>query len=1100
MRRLTKSTRRPAVRTPKLGRFVWTFDKYGLGQVIGLQDGRCTVRFFKSINDSLDFEYDTANVEGAYLLPQTRAYVRGEDGDWTVGRVVDVFPEADRIFYDIQFPNRIYRRIPEADLRIRCLLPIEDPTAVLAAGGIETQYLYDRRRAALECLSEARAVSHGITGLLSASVELLPHQVEVARRVLGDPVQRYLLADEVGLGKTIEACAIIRQAILDNPEERVIVLTPASLTGQWGSELASRFFVQAPKHRLLVLSFDHLNRVDPSEVDTLVIDEAHNLIPSEPTEDPTYKTLERIALRARRLLLISATPVLGHERTLLALLHLLDPQTYRLDEEGAFVAKVRRRQEFGRLLLALNPRQRPALLRRTLQLLRELVHEDEVVDQLVASIEEGIQAGHDAALAEAVRALQYHIGDTYRLHQRLVRTRRRDLPADVLAPRASVLATLQEDDDDRTPLLVEALDQWRLRSLEALATIPDSDHEVFERRMADRYARLHEALGISVEACADELREQLESVRTGRELSFESDEDALTFAIRQSEEETFGTRADLAKLVVQNALRVLGQKTRQPRLVVFGTSTGFVQAVADQLDGDPSTIVFRVVQSSDEEDVVKAVEGFLNAPRAAVLTCDRRGEEGLNLQFAHGIVHLDLPLAPARIEQRIGRLDRFGRERNPIREIHHWVVAPYFEDYHPWQAWFELLRNGFKVFDESISEVQFLLDDLQEAVRLALYHRGALGLRELTSHVMDAMAQERQRLDEQYALDRRTTGSVDPEDVFRAIKRVDTERHYLPIDDWLTEVLMFRRQPLDDIHAAFRLHWTHQTLLPREPRHELITEDQLAQPMTYDRGYAAQTRGLRLVRSGLELVDSLEGLLRWDDRGTAFGTWRADPRWTGEGRGIWLGFRLTYVLQANIEAARHSLGDWLDERVVRSLRRRMDALLPPWTTTVDVDIEMNPVTDSLLRDILARPYSDREDELGRRDFNLGSRRDVLYSTIGFAELADACRHAKEASETLLRTSLQFQQWADASVRRAVGQLKTDNERLKRRNDATIKETGRADPTIERDVLINETIIAALRSPSVRLDAIGLFVVSNSQPQKMALKAVQEGTEQLQEMG
>ena len=56
------------------------------------------------------------------------------------------------------------------------------------------------------------------------------------------------------------------------------------------------------------------------------------------------------------------------------------------------------------------------------------------------------------------------------------------------------------------------------------------------------------------------------------------------------------------------------------------------------------------------------------------------GEEGLNLQYAHGIVHLDLPLAPTRIEQRIGRLDRFGRELLRDRTIHHWVVSP-FADY-----------------------------------------------------------------------------------------------------------------------------------------------------------------------------------------------------------------------------------------------------------------------------------------------------------------------------------------------------------------------------------------------------------------------------------
>ena len=1066
-----------STRLLKAGCFVWTFDKFGLGQVIGCRDGRCTVRFFKSVNDFIEREYAVDQVKPAYIYPQTRAYICDEDRIWSVGRVVDYLFEQDELIYVVQFPNRKDRKIPEANLQVRCFLPVEDPAAVLAAGGIETQYLYDRRRTALECLSHVRATSYGLTGLLSASVELLPHQVEVVRRVLNDPVQRYLLADEVGLGKTIEACAIIRQAIFDNPEERVIVLAPASLTAQWSRELTWRFFIQSPQHHLRVLPFNRLHTIDPSEVDTLVIDEAHNLIPAEPAEDSDYVAIERLSSQAHRLLLISATPVLGNERTLLALLHLLDPQTYRLDEECAFLKKVQHRQEFGRLLLALNPHQHPALLRRTLQLLRELVPSDTIVHRFVAGVETAIGAGEDDVVAENVHALHRHIGDTYRLHQRLIRTRRRDLPENVLAPRAAVLDDLLEDDDDRTPLLVDALDQWRQRSLEAFATMPGGVDEVFEGKMARRNARLHEALGMSVEACAEELRSQLDEVRTDREAGFEDDEEALEFALRHTNEDTEETRTTFASRVIRRALGQIDQNVHRPRLVVFGTLTEFVLGVADQFEAEGIANVFRVVETSDEAAVFEAVDGFFRAPATAVLFCDRRGEEGLNLQFAHGIVHLDLPLAPARIEQRIGRLDRFGRLIR-MQDIHHWVVAPYADYFHPWEAWFELLRDEFKVFNQSISEVQFLLDDLQDAARLALYHRGAEGVRELASQVRDAIAQERQRLDEQYVLDSRTIGSGDAEDAFRSIEFLDTARHYEPINQWLTQVLHFGHQSLDDSpnEKAFRLHWTGRTLLPKEPWQALIREEYLAQPMTYERRQAAYRPGLRLVRPGLELVDNLEKILRWDDRGTAFATWRFDPRWS---RGTWLGFRLTYVLAANVESARHALGDSTDEIVALSLRRRMDSLLPPWTTTVDVDIEMNPVVDPLLREILARPYSPVEH--GYRDYNLGSQRDALYELIGFPELADACGRAKEASEVLLRSSPQFQKWIDDNARRAISELNADNERLKRRNDAIVKETGKAGVGMERDIRVNAAITAALDSPSVRLDAIGLFVVSNARP-------------------
>src|SRR5690606_944793 len=104
-----------------------------------------------------------------------------------------------------RFPNGSTADISELDLYVRPWDAPEDPAEVLACGGAESQYLHDRRRAAIEPLRDLRSACQGLTALASAGVDLVPHQVAAVRRVLTDPVQRYLLADEVGLGKTIEA-------------------------------------------------------------------------------------------------------------------------------------------------------------------------------------------------------------------------------------------------------------------------------------------------------------------------------------------------------------------------------------------------------------------------------------------------------------------------------------------------------------------------------------------------------------------------------------------------------------------------------------------------------------------------------------------------------------------------------------------------------------------------------------------------------------------------------------------------------------------------------------------------------------------------------
>ena len=98
-----------------------------------------------------------------------------------------------------------------------------------------------------------RSAAQGLTSLISAGIDFVPHQIAAVRRVLTDPIQRYLLADEVGLGKTIEAGLIIRQHLIDNPKTRVLVCAPAHLCHQWRREMLDKLRLDQFGQRLRVL-------------------------------------------------------------------------------------------------------------------------------------------------------------------------------------------------------------------------------------------------------------------------------------------------------------------------------------------------------------------------------------------------------------------------------------------------------------------------------------------------------------------------------------------------------------------------------------------------------------------------------------------------------------------------------------------------------------------------------------------------------------------------------------------------------------------------------------------------------------------------------
>lgn len=330
----------------KNGGFVFVPDGSGVGRLESISAQDAIVTLFHSFVEKEELRLPVTCLVRAFLNPGTRVYLISEDGAPRIGRVVNYdISENGYVNYEVQFPNRRNEYFPENDLRVRCWRARGDPAEILAAGIGEAQFLHDRRMAATGQLIEARASAQGLTGLLSSGIEFVPHQVSAVRRVLSDPHLRYLLADEVGLGKTIEAGVIIRQILIDSPERYVVVLVPRALVSQWRNELREKFYVDDFLGTAEVFAhdeFDELERIP----DLLVIDEAHHLVGDE-LESAIRVRLTELAHQAPRLLLLSATPALANPEKFLSLLNLLDPNAYRIDELEAFKSKLDQRQEFG---------------------------------------------------------------------------------------------------------------------------------------------------------------------------------------------------------------------------------------------------------------------------------------------------------------------------------------------------------------------------------------------------------------------------------------------------------------------------------------------------------------------------------------------------------------------------------------------------------------------------------------------------------------------------------------------------------------------------------------------------------------------------------
>jgi len=1045
-----------------VGGFVWTYDRALLGKLVELAPDRARVRIVHSIADREERLYAPTHLARAFLSPQSRVYVPDEAQEsWSAGRVVDydLAGGDGNLAYVVRRPGRDDTPIPERDLEARCFAPTVDPTDVLASGGAESQFFHDRRLRALRAMLAQRGASAGVGGLVSGSVDLRLHQLHVVRRVIEDPVQRYLLADEVGLGKTIEAGAVIRQLLTDLPSARVAVVAPTSLLWQWERELREKFDIEHDGDQLTLCSTPSIDELieGGGRFDLLVIDEAHHLIRRGGAVDRGYRQLADLAHRVDRLLLLTATPVLSDEAATLALLHLLDPATYRIEDTEGFRSRLERRQEYGELVLALDPDVPLALLGSTVRQIAELLPRDDEVARHTAAVLDPVL--RDDERRAAVHDLRHHLSDTYRLDHRLMRTRRADAG---WTGRSCPIITVEVDDDSRVEDLVTLLEQWRADA--AAAATPDTEAE-----LALLHQELVEALGAGLDAFAGALRRRSTSLQVGSPEAFAGEPSWLRDSLSACEREGEGmSRLDLCAAAIELALPRLATPhgDAPPRLVAFTSSTTFARQLEVRLQTLHTTTVAAVTSDLDHLAVEAAVTRFLESDWPAVLVADRAAEEGLNLQASDGLLHVDLPLAPERLEQRIGRLDRLGRRRLDIPTR---VVLPSDADGSPWFAWHELLRDGFGLYSRSISDVQFLLDDLQERARLALFRRGAAGLAELTGEVRDALEDERRRLDQQYALEQLDLEARDELQTFEHVEQAERRSQIFEDDlgGWLFGVLGFgrERRPND----SFRVHWRDDTRVPERPGWRERFDPALERPLTFRRDRATADPEVRLVRPGFPLVDETLRLMRRDDRGTAFATWRTDPRWPAAS-GEWLGFRLTYVVEIDEEQLRELIET--DHSIpFAPVRRVANDLLSPWIETRDYDAQLARVTDPLLLDILARDYDNRA------DLNLGSRPRLLDSVVDRQHFVSLCRNVRARSEALLREEPQFAARLERVQAAALQLLATQQAQLDRRQEA-LQSLGETDVSLQQRRRVTEALRVVVASARVRLEAIGAFVVSH----------------------
>ncbi|NJK66005.1 MAG: helicase [Microcoleus sp. SU_5_3] len=1099
------------VRSPK--------NDLGVGKVLEVSRTDALIEYFCSVKHRIQKTVPLSLLQEARLQRQTRCYLWTESEQrWIIGRVFDW--DEDNLYYQIDLPDSQTVQADETDIYVRCNIPIADPIEILAVKGQETPYFHDRRLAFVQFAIAGRAVSRGMTGLISANIELYPHQVEVVRRVLEDPIGRYLLADEAGLGKTVEAGTILRQYLLDEPNGRAVVIVQKYQLEQWRQELENKFYLSHFADRVQLVSINNINQVSRNaNINFLIVDEAHHIAAMAHSSDRSaqqcFEICEILAHKTKHLLLLSAMPVLGYEPDFLTMLHLLDPTTYRLDDLENFKERVRNCQEIGRVLLTLKEGVKPAVLKTQIGQLRTLLAKDDYLIGLTNELESCLKTKETTERDRIIKTIRTHVSDTYRLHRRILRNRR-DAVEDVIFDRDSMPKAEYDLNDEQWAEIHSLLDNWRTVAPKSIEY-----QSIFLLFLGASGTWLH-ILELVVKARLErkstaELDRELEKEEIGiltKTALFPEESAILESLLKTLEKPQEGAdRLSLLRIVIIQFLAValkippeyrnktsdllsrIQQQIKRPipgdkfpKIVIFTSFTGTCKAIAESL----AKILGKNAIASHEtanlaSDAEANLKRFKTQPNCFILVCDRSAESGLNLQFADWFIHFDLPWSPNQLEQRLSRVDRIGSKMGVQFCLFAGPDLP--ESFH--EAWFQVLKDGFGIFNKSIASLQFYVEEKLPKLAEKLFSGGAKALSSELESIKHEIEAEKVKIDEQYVLDEIDILEESASQYFESLDDCDAKHKEMQraAEGWICQALNFKQIEHPSISGLLRYQPSQKTLIPsNDLRTRLIPYCQ--QYGSYNRRISHQNADVVLYRIGEGLIDALSSYIRWDDRGQAFALWRYDESWdAGEGM-EWFGLQFNYSIETDLQPVEQVLkSENIENYNLKALQRRADALFPPVFETVFVDARSEPmllVEDEELLNILQRAYKGKGGP--NRDYNLSKNRtSIIDKFVEPQDWDDFCQRGRLISEKLLRSRSAFVQMCDKSAVSAAIQLENRVNQLQLRLNRLSVAEQLLDSVLAAEIstesVLSQAVLSGIRQPRITLESVGFIVISGRPPIK-----------------
>lgn len=571
----------------------------------------------------------------------------------------------------------------------------------------------------------------GFKELAGCKIYLKAFQINTIMRCLQTEKCRYMLADEVGLGKTIESCSVLKIFLSNKAEKKILITVPRALIAQWRTELLFKFgIMEGMNLNNNILCLRAVEDLDESVCgynwDFVIVDEVHNYI----KDIIRYRKIHELSKKAENIILLSATPIQQRQEEYLQLLRLIQPEAYDSMTMDEFSELSMKQNRISRLTHSIlddidsfkyellpdveeeDPHENEDVQDQLEELLSNLDSLSELMgDKTLTNMISDIDTRkEDFGLYEMQVVISY-VCDNYQIERSIIRGRRAVLgvyPKDETGEFAArslkeITYTISEDENYYEFEAYRTLKEWIILQQENFhnGQIEHEIRPVLEAFFSSPWA----------------YRARLKEIYDGKNILPENVWKSANRWV-EDENEVIEQMADVLDDVASHPSRLvklihyIETELFNKKIVVFTDQIetfNIYYEVLNDAFGDEVT----GFSSSIDRDVAEInIYRFQSDNNCKILLCDKSGGEGRNLQIADYVIHIDLPWNINTIEQRIGRLDRMGRNdiSIPVTSIVIHTIGSYEEQL------FNFWNQGLNVFLQSLSGLEIIMNDVNQKI------------------------------------------------------------------------------------------------------------------------------------------------------------------------------------------------------------------------------------------------------------------------------------------------------------------------------------------------------------------------------------------------